>query len=167
MPQRSRRVIWECCTSVRAGNCENTNVSLTSRKKNGRATSGDRGGEPTDQVARPLLGDRRWVSGEEIVSATITEAKLVPRKNRAKCWRRRRVFFSFCDEVQSEVSIWAIFRRDRPVLQVATCLPDATTEMLIDAPVQPADCRELTAVGHLASCAGAGDVLMARSRQLM
>jgi hypothetical protein len=52
-------------------------------------------------------------------------------------------------------------------LQVATCLPDATTEMFIDAPVQPADCRELTAVGHLASCAGAGDVLMARSRQLM
>jgi hypothetical protein len=64
------------------------------------------------------------------------------------------------------VSIWAIFRRDRPVLQVATCLPDATTEMLIDAPVQPAHCRELTAAGHLAPCAGAGDVLMGRSRQV-
>ena len=44
-------------------------------KKNGRATSGDRGGEPTVQVARPLLGDTRWVSGEEIVSALAEGSK--------------------------------------------------------------------------------------------
>src|SRR5271167_2976309 len=38
-------------------------------KKSGRATSGDRGGEPTVQVARPLLGDRRCLSRGRRLSA--------------------------------------------------------------------------------------------------
>jgi len=54
-------------------------------------------GEPTEQVARPLLGDRRWVSGEEIVSATVTKAKFVPRKNRDESCTAPLIFFSFCD----------------------------------------------------------------------
>ena len=47
-------------------------------KKNGRATSGDRGGEPTVQVARPAWGQTLFVSGEEIVSVTGIKANIVP-----------------------------------------------------------------------------------------
>ena len=47
-------------------------------KKNGRATSGDRGGEPTVQVARPAWGQTLFVSGEEIASVTGTKANIVP-----------------------------------------------------------------------------------------
>jgi hypothetical protein len=57
---------------------------LDSKKRTAGLRVGTAVGEPTDQVARPLLGDRRWVSGEEIVSASIAKAKLVPRKNRDK-----------------------------------------------------------------------------------
>jgi len=69
MPDRITEIVKQKC----GGEKRDRNLYL--EKKNGRATSGDRGGEPTVQVARPLLGDTRWVSGEEIVSATIEESK--------------------------------------------------------------------------------------------
>jgi hypothetical protein len=58
------------------------------------------------------------------------------------------IFFSFCDEGQSEVSNWAIFQRDKPLLQVATDLPDAISECSPFLEVQPADCRKQTAVAR-------------------
>ena len=85
-------------------------------------------GEPTDQVARPLLGDRRWVSGEEIVSATSCRAKLVPGKNQDEFYAGHQIFFSFCDGVSQKVSISATFQAKSRVLQVAMSALDAISE---------------------------------------
>jgi hypothetical protein len=124
-------------------------VYLFLRKKDGRATSGDRGGEPTDQVARPLLGDRRWVSGEEIVSASIAKAKLVPRKNRDKRYMVSLDFFLFLRRGVPGSLELGHFSARYPLLQVATAPPDAISECWSIGPVQLADCRKLTAAAAL------------------
>src|ERR1700676_3105794 len=97
-------------------------------KKYGRATSGDRGGEPTDQVARPLLGDRRWVSGEEVVSATVLKAKLVPRKNRDGSYSQVSNFFLFLRRRVAESLESGHFSGKLRVLQVAIITPDAISK---------------------------------------
>jgi len=51
------------------------------RKKNGRATSGDRGGEPTVQVARPCLGTDRCLSRGRRLSAYFYVSKVCASKN--------------------------------------------------------------------------------------
>jgi hypothetical protein len=52
----------------------------------------------------------------------------VPRKNCDKTYSSLPIFFSFCDDVQPEVSNWAIFQRDKSLLQVATCPLEAFSE---------------------------------------
>ncbi len=98
------------------------------RKRTAGLLVGTAVGEPTDQVARPLLGDRRWVSGEEIVSATICRAKLVPEKNRDEIYLGQQIFFSFCDAVSLKVSISATFQGKSRVLQVAMGTLDAISK---------------------------------------
>jgi hypothetical protein len=61
-------------------------MSAWFREKNGRATSGDRGWGADGSSSPAFAWGQALVSGEEIVSATIAEAKLVPRKNRDKSY---------------------------------------------------------------------------------
>ena len=97
--------------------------NLYLEKKNGRATSGDRGGEPTVQVARPLLGDTRWVSGEEIVSAAISRSKDCASKKSRKLRTREPRFFLFLRRRTAESTrIRPLSRENRRVLQVATAV---------------------------------------------
>jgi len=126
-------------------------------KKNGRATSGDRGGEPTVQVARPWLGDRRWVSGEEIVSARIGEANIVPRKSRNKYYPSPAIFFSFCDAGHLTVSNSATF--PEKIASFAICDLSAGCNLTIQniSKMHPVDCVDRLHWGIPRHCVDRGD----------
>src|ERR1019366_2495161 len=73
-------------------------------KKNGRATSGDRGGEPTVQVARPLLGTDAVCLGGGDCQRNRRRSKHRALKKPSKFKHRREIFFSFCDSEHPKVS---------------------------------------------------------------
>src|ERR1700752_1184626 len=83
----------EYCSQPHESRCDS--ILTFPKKRTAGLRVGTAVGEPTVQVARPLLGDRRWVSGEEIVSASVSEAKLVPLKNQDECWLGASNFFLF------------------------------------------------------------------------
>ena len=111
-------------------------------KKNGRATSGDRGGEPTVQVARPLLGDRRCFSGGGDCQRTIISSKQCASKKPSQIQTSIKSFFLFLRPAASKT--FEFGRTPAKINSFASCDRNVVRDPTIRA--SPA-CIDLTAPG--------------------
>lgn len=116
------------------------------KKRTAGLLVGDRGGEPTVQVARPLLGDRRCCLGGGDCQRNITLSKHCASKKRNQNQPKTQQFFLFLRrELIGIVEKAGFFTK---ITSFASCEPfrtDAVSRLGQSLRMHPSDCWRLTA----------------------